>query len=174
MNKKFNSFVIILIVALISVNLYTHFTKPKLALIEIQKVYDAFDLKKELETKFKSVQNQRKKVLDSLELELKLMYASFDKDIKKDDPRVTTFNVKKNYFIQKQQLTQEDDQALSQQYDKEILLQLSQYVKDFGKEKGYTYIFGTDGNGSVMYAHESVDISVDVISYINNKYKGLK
>lgn len=174
MNKKFNVFIVVLIVVLISVNLYTHFTKPKLALIEIQKVYDAFDLKKELETKFKNVQNQRKKVLDSLELELKLMYAGFGKEIKKDDPRVTTFNVKKNYFMQKQQLTQEDDQALSQQYDKEILTQLNQYVKDYGKEKGYTYIFGTDGNGSVMYAHESVDISVDVISYINNRYKGLK
>jgi len=61
---------------------------------------------------------------------------------------------------------------LSAQYDKEILAQLNQYVRDFGAKNNYEYIFGNDGNGSLMYAQESNDLTRQVTEYINQKYAG--
>jgi outer membrane protein len=173
-SKKTSYLIFVLFILLFSFMVYDRVTRPKTGIIEIQKVYDSFQLKKELETKFKTTQNQRKKILDSLELELKYLYASIEKQEKKDEETIKNFNIKKNFYMQKKQMNQEDDAALSKQYDSEILTQLNQYVKDFGKENGYTYVFGTDGNGSMMYAKESVDISNEVIVYINNKYQGVK
>lgn len=174
MTKRTSYLVFALLFILAGIVIYDRCTKPKMGIIEIQKVYDSFQLKKELEAKFKLTQNQRRKILDSLEVELKYIYASLEKQDKKDEATIQSFNQKKNYYMQKKQMNQEDDAALSKQYDGEILTQLNQYVKDYGKENGYTYIFGTDGNGSMMYANEGVDISNEVITYINGKYKGIK
>lgn len=44
-------------------------------------------------------------------------------------------------------------------------------IKNFGKEKGYDYVFGTGDVASVLYAKDSYDITKDVIKLINEKYK---
>ena len=44
-------------------------------------------------------------------------------------------------------------------------------IKDFGKEKGYDYIYGTGDAQSILYAKESYDLTKDVIKLVNDKYK---
>jgi outer membrane protein len=45
-------------------------------------------------------------------------------------------------------------------------------IKDYGKEKGYDYIYGTgDVSPSILYAKDSYDITKEVIKLINEKYK---
>ncbi len=45
-------------------------------------------------------------------------------------------------------------------------------IKDYGKEKGYDYIYGTgDVSPSILYAKDSYDITKEVIKLINDKYK---
>ena len=51
---------------------------------------------------------------------------------------------------------------------------MSQYIVEFGKQNDYDLILGADGNGTVMYAKEMLDISKNVTVYINNKYKGIE
>ena len=44
-------------------------------------------------------------------------------------------------------------------------------IKDYGKEKGYDYIYGTgDVSPSILYAKDSYDITKEVIKLINDKY----
>lgn len=174
MNKSFMPLFLAVLVGIIGFNIYLYTSQRKLAFIEIQKVYDSFELKKDLESKFKIVQNHRKRILDSLELELKLIYVSIEKGSNKDEKLISNYNLRKNYYLQQKQQAEQDNDALSKQYDKEILNQLNQYVKDFGKEHRYDYIFGTDGNGSIMYGSERVNISDPLIEYINTKYNGIK
>jgi Skp family chaperone for outer membrane proteins len=49
---------------------------------------------------------------------------------------------------------------------------MNQYVKDFGSKYGYTYIFGADGSGFLMYSLEANNITKEVKEYINSRYKG--
>jgi outer membrane protein len=45
-------------------------------------------------------------------------------------------------------------------------------IKAYGKEKGYTYIYGTgDSNASILYAEDKLDITKDIIKLLNDKYK---
>jgi len=44
-------------------------------------------------------------------------------------------------------------------------------IKAYGKEKGYTYIYGTgDSNASILYAEDKLDITKDIIKLLNDKY----
>jgi outer membrane protein len=44
-------------------------------------------------------------------------------------------------------------------------------IKDYGKEKGFDYIYGTGESATVLYAKDNYDITKDVIKIINDKYK---
>jgi outer membrane protein len=44
-------------------------------------------------------------------------------------------------------------------------------IKEYGKEKGYDYIYGTGESNAVLYAKDSYDITKDIIKIVNNKYK---
>jgi outer membrane protein len=45
-----------------------------------------------------------------------------------------------------------------------------QFIKDYGKEKGYDYIYGTGEAVSILYAKDQYDITKDIIKLLNDKY----
>lgn len=64
-------------------------------------------------------------------------------------------------------------QQLQQESGKEmdtLVKSVKQLIKDYGKEKGYDYIYGTGDAATVLYAKDSYDITKDVIKMINDKY----
>lgn len=150
-------------------------TRP--AYIEIKKVFNGFQMKTELEGKYKMTQKGRDKILDSLSLNLKIMSKHLNEqknqkgEVNKEE--LYQFEYNREEFIKLKKQYEEDNAALSRKYDEQILTQLTQYVIEFGKKNGYDIIFGADGNGSLMYAREVYNVSDEVILFINNKYKGI-
>ena len=77
-----------------------------------------------------------------------------------------------------QQLAQAQ-QALSQQLQQEggtemdsLVSNVKKTIKAYGKEKGFTYIYGTgDSNASILYAEDKLDITKDILKLLNEKYK---
>ena len=53
-----------------------------------------------------------------------------------------------------------------------IVSQMRNYIKEYGKKKGYDYIYGTGDAASVLYAKDSYDITDEMIKEFNGKYKG--
>jgi len=172
--KKELIIVLLIVIGLMAVEAYHYFTTSKTAYVLIGEVYNKFDLKKELEKKLEFTKNARQKISDSLAFDLKLLAKKIDDDKAKNEQDVKLYNLKREEFVEKKRRLEEDNNTLTKQYDQEILTQLNQYVKDYGKENHYTYIHGNDGNGSLMYADESKNITEKVIEYINKKYKGEK
>ena len=149
------------------------YSRPKTGWIDLNTVFNEFIYKKELETKLNNVRLARKSKQDSLELELKILSQDLDKKKSvSEEEKKLFFNKRESFLLFKQQI-EEDNAALSSQYDQQILKQLNQYVQDFGKSQGYSYIFGAEGNGSLMYADDSENITKKVSEYINNRYKGI-
>lgn len=146
---------------------------PKVVYLDIPKVYSSFELKKEMEKKFLSTKGIRDKILDSLMFELQIITKQIKNNGEKDKALIGKYEIKKAEFLERKANFEEDNQALTKQYDEQILTQLNQYVKDFGNEFHYTYILGNDGNGSIMYGEKKNDVSDELILYINKKYKGL-
>ena len=169
-------FVVLFIIALVgcSFGIYNFIGKTKTGFIIIEEVYSKFDFKKELEKKFMDVKFSRKKILDSLELDLKLLNLKLQKQTKIFNLEAEGFEKSRQFYLQMAKQTEEDNSQLSSQYDKEILIQLNQYMKDYGEENNYDYIFGSNNNGSLMYSKEINNVTQEAIRYINSKYNGLK
>lgn len=171
-NLKILFSLVIVVLAAAVVYLLLKNCSEKNAWVDVKKIYNDFSLKQELEKKYKQVETERKNILDSLELDLNIMARELNK-IKLSDAQIKEFELQKErYLYKKQQFTQENEQT-QQTYNEQILTQLNQYVKDYCKTKDYDFVFGADGNGSLMYSKETKEITAEVIVYINNKYKGL-
>lgn len=48
---------------------------------------------------------------------------------------------------------------------------MKDFIKGYGKEKGYAYIYGTGEAATVLYAEEKYDITKEIVKLINEKYK---
>jgi outer membrane protein len=70
-------------------------------------------------------------------------------------------------------------QALSQQLQQEggtemdsVIVGVKKFIKTYGKEKGYAYIYGTsDSNATILYAEDKTDITKEIVKLLNEKYK---
>ena len=49
----------------------------------------------------------------------------------------------------------------------------TQFIKDYGKEKGYDYIYGTGEAVSILYAQDKYDITNEIVKSLNDKYKSV-
>lgn len=160
----------------LSISAYLVFTsnKTKTGFVKNTDIYNSFSLKKELEAKLGNVKNQRKAILDSLVMELKIFSSNLQMQKNASEKEVQKFEYKKQIYLNKQQEFEEDTERLAQQYTEQIWKQINQYVSDFGKDEGYEYIYGASGDGSLMYAGDNYDLTNELTQYINMKYNGDK
>ena len=150
------------------------YTRPKEGYIEIAKVYNDFQLKKELDIKLKNIQQARIAILDSLEREINIMSTRLKADDGSTKVHADMIEAMKQDYLQKREQFTQDNQVMTTDYVEQIMNQLNQYIRDYGKANKYTFIHGTEGNGSIMYAEEARNISNEVLEYINQRYTGKK
>lgn len=165
--------IVLAIVALVFVAvLYGKSDGNKVAYLKNSELYNQFDLKKELEIKLNNVKNQRKTILDSLMIPLKMLSEKLAIEGEKNQKEMTSFQIRKQQYIEKKKEFEEDSQRLADQYSQQIWKQINQYVKEYGKENDYSFIYGAAGDGSLMYAEDKYDITKELSDYLNSKYKG--
>ena len=70
-----------------------------------------------------------------------------------------------------QELKQKSD-YLSTELSQQVWTRLNKYMTDYGQANNYKIIFGTQGNGNVMYAEEGLDVTNDFLLFANNNYEG--
>jgi outer membrane protein len=159
-----------------SMLVYHKCIKQQAAYIDIKKVFNSFQMKKELEEKYKVVQKQRDRVLDSLQGTLRIISRELSEQKmnanKIDENLIRQFEYKRDEYLKTKERFEEDNAMLSQKYDSQILERMTAYIIEYGKKNKYDFIYGADGNGSLMYSNDRYDLSDEIAVYINNKYKG--
>ena len=79
---------------------------------------------------------------------------------------------------QLQQQMQGEQQQLTQEFQTEIdsaIATVKDFVKEYGKANGYTYILGTsDAASTVLYGTEQNDLTQTILDALNAKYKDKK
>lgn len=163
---------LLLVLVLTGAVIYNWSNKSKLAFINTKLVFEEFKLKKELSKKFENETAYTKRFLDSVgfKLQTRAKYLELNKNAKQEE--IAVFLDEKETYLARLEMFSKEKNQLSSKYDEQILKQMNQYILDFGKENDYTYIFGSEGTGNIMYAKESEDISKQIIEYINKKYDG--
>lgn len=134
-------------------------------------VYNEFDYKKELELELESTQNEAKLLIDSLELDLE-MHLNYLKSIEPVETDIKRFEEKQGRYLEIRDQLEIGYSQKSQDYYNKIWDRINGYVNDYGKKSDFTYIFGANGDGSIMYAEENQDITDEIITIINKKYAG--
>lgn len=140
--------------------------QPRYGYVELTRVYEGFDLKKELESKFLPFVGASDHYLDSLKLLITSLEAASGGNQTEEILQYKYLYQMKNAEFEQQK------QAMVKDYDQQVWSQINQYMGEFGEENHYEFIFGAAGTGSVMYARKNKDITEQVIIFINRRYHG--
>lgn len=148
----------------------------KTAYIDTVKLMDESIEAKDIEAKYKD----KSKVMGSqLEVEVskfKSEAANFQKNAQANG---MAWAQQKGAELQKkeQELTYAQ-QAMLRQLQEESGVELDSLIsayrktiKEYGKEKGYDYIYGTGESATVLYAKDQFDITKEIVKLVNDKYK---
>jgi len=132
-------------------------------------LFQGYDGKVEKEAMIKQAESKYQTQLDSLEVELK-SFAGLD--LENDIELQKSYRAKVDYYNNIKQEVSYKMGDNREKYSDELWKQINQYVSDFGDQYDYDVILGALGNGSLMYGKEHVDITEEVLTYINKRYQG--
>lgn len=149
----------------------------KTAYVDTSKLVEESQELKDLEDKAKVKEEELGRELQNEARQLQLDAASFQKEAAVKGEQWAQL---RGQDLQKrnQELTVKQ-QTIQQEFAKEfgvkrdtIVSQMKRVIKEYGKKKGYDYVYGTGDAASILYAKESYDITKEILSQINDKYKG--
>ncbi len=165
-----------LVISFLSCNKTTEVKEFKTAYIDTSKLMEESTEAKDIAEKYKD----KSKVMGSqLEVEVnrfKSEAANFQKNAQANGQ---VWAQQKGAELQRrEQELSYAQQAMLQQLQSESGVEMDSLVssyrkviKEYGKEKGYDYIYGTGDIASVLYAKDSYDITKEIIKLVNEKYK---
>ena len=174
MKKGFALFVLALTV--MSCNQSNETKELKTAYIDTSKLLQEYTESKDIEAKYKAKSQEMGKELDVEVARFKTDAQNFQKNAQANGQ---AWAQQKGAELQKreQQLSYAQ-QAMLQQLQQEsgqemdsLVVNVRKFIKSYGKEKGYAYIYGTGEAATVLYAEDKYDITNDVVKLLNDKYK---
>ena len=148
----------------------------KSAYIDTSKMMEESTESKDIEAKYKDKAKVMGSQLDAEVSRWKSEAANFQKNAQANGQ---AWAQQKGAELQKreQQLTYAQEGMLRQLQQESgvemdsLVKTYKKIIKDYGKEKGYDYIYGTGEANSVLYAKDQYDITKDIIKMVNDKYK---
>jgi outer membrane protein len=176
-HSKMKNIIYVLIATLVMVSCQ----KPnKIGYIDNGTVINDYQAKKDVEAKFKTKDEAFKKKTDSIgqafQLEAQkgqLEAQNLAKRNKRKQAEELMVGLQQKQQVLQQQM-QFEQQQLSQAFQSEIdtlIIKVKDFVKDYGKKNGYTYILGTsDAAASVLYGTDENDLTQTVLEALNAEY----
>ena len=148
----------------------------KTAYIDTSELMEEYTEAKDLEAKYKAKSEEKGKQLEAEINRFKQEASNFQAQAQANGQ---AWAQQKGAELQKreQQLSYAQ-QALSQELQLErgketdsLVSGVKKFIKAYGKEKGYAYIYGTGDAASILYAEDKFDITKEIIKALNDKYK---
>ncbi|MFC4722850.1 OmpH family outer membrane protein [Geojedonia litorea] len=169
---KKNSIFVLLVLILASCQ-----NQSKIGFIDNGKMINEYQEKKDIEEKFTKKEQAFQLKTDSIGKAFQLEAQDFQLKL----ASLSQSKQQEQYQVlgQKQKMLQQqiqfEQQQIQQAYQTEIdsvITKVKSFVKDYGKNNGYTYILGTSDNAaSVLYGAEELDLTQEIIDALNANYK---
>lgn len=133
--------------------------------------------------KMKKTEARFEKKSQVLSEELDSVAGLFQKEVQEFQEGMDRMSTKQkeqrqNELMQKQQILQQQQQRKSQMLRQEsdqaidsIISEVKNFVAQYGKDRGYKFIFGSNESANIMYAKEGLDITEDVLDELNSEQK---
>jgi len=147
-----------------------HSSDNKFAFVYTDKVFSDYKGTKVVEAKFVKKQQEQKHELDSLKAVIQIYEGSLKGAL--SEQQKVQVQTKRNEYLRLLKEYESENNTEFQQAQQALWVQINQYIKDYGKEEGYTFIHGANGTGSLMYADTTYNVTEPVIKYINQQFDG--
>ncbi|MDB5249875.1 MAG: hypothetical protein JWQ40_4269 [Segetibacter sp.] len=195
MNRNFLLAFNVVLLVLVAVLFYLHFSSsPKSTVSTATKVSNstpagatriAYFVMDSIEKNYeylKDVKNELKTKENQLSGQLNTMKNRYMDKVSKYQQEGQTMTQERQgavqqELMQEQKVIQNKEQAISgelqnESYEKlqKVNRTIEEYLKEFNKDKGYTYILGYQ-EGTIYYKDASYDITDEVLKGLNEKYK---
>jgi outer membrane protein len=154
----------------------TEVAAVKTAYVDTSKLLEEYIEAKDIEAKYKTKSDEMGKELENEVARFKYEASNFQKNAQLNGQ---AWAQQKGAELQKreQQLSYAQ-QALVRQLQEEsgtemdtLVKNVKKFIKEYGKEKGYDYIYGTGDAVSILYAQDKYDITKEIVKLLNDKYK---
>ena len=152
----------------------------KTAYVDTSKLLEEYTEAKDIQAKYKAKSEEMGGQLEAEINRFKSDASNFQKNAQEFGQN---WAQKNGAELQKrEQQLQYAQQAMVQQLQKEsgtemdsLVKGVKKFIKDYGKEKGYDYIYGTGEAVSILYSKDQYDITNEIVKKLNDKYtKGAK
>ena len=162
--------------AAISCNKTTEAKDFKTAYVDTSKLMEESTEAKDIEAKYKGKAAEMDVKLKSEATKLEIEMKNFKQNAMANGQAWA--QQKGSELQQRDQELRYAQQGMLQQLQGESGIEMDSLVKkykkifkEYGKEKGYDYVFGTGEAATVLYAKESYDITKELTKLVNDKYK---
>ena len=147
-------------------------SNSKVAYVNSYDLYEGFTMKKELEQELERFVQSRKPVIDSLEMLLEVKGKTLRLQREPAPDQIIDYERTLEQYEAVKLDFEQKHQELVASYSDQIWTRLNEYTTTYGKKHGYDFIYGANGNGTIMHASESNDITGDVLNFCNEKFEG--
>lgn len=166
-----------LAIAIISCNKTTETKEFKTAYVDTSKLMEESIEAKDIEAKYKDKSKVMGNQLEAEVARFKSEAASFKQNAQANGQAWA--QQKGAELSQREQQLSYAQQAMLQQLQQEsgaemdsLVIGYRKMLKEYGKEKGYDYIYGSgEASPSILYAKDNYDITAEIIKKVNDKYK---
>ena len=169
--------IIALAISIVSCNTKTTEVKEvKTAYVDTSKLLEEYTEAKDIEAKYKTKSDEMGKELENEVARFKYEASNFQKNAQLNGQ---AWAQQKGAELQKrEQELSYAQQALVRQLQEEsgtemdtLVKNVKKFIKEYGKEKGYDYIYGTGDAVSILYAQDKYDITKEIVKLLKYKYK---
>lgn len=142
---------------------FINFSSSQIAYVNNDQLFTNFNMSKDLRKINISKVNLIKKKMDSL-YTLHTIFKEQSNEIKAKELEIL--------LLQSDKELKEVYTNFSTNIQDQIRTRINQYVQDYGTLAGYKIILGIPKNSAIVYTREDIDITQNVLQFINNKYEG--
>ncbi|WP_424492807.1 OmpH family outer membrane protein [Salinimicrobium sp. GXAS 041] len=151
--------------------------EQKTAYVDTTTLIQEYSEMKEVEAEFTTRSDEMKRQFDSVARGFQQEVQAYQQEM--DNMSQTQRQETESRLMQTQQRLQQQQQqmggALREESDAvidSIVTKVKDYVKEYGEENDYTYIFGSNESANIMYAEEGLDITDEILEKLNSEYEG--
>lgn len=164
------------IILAITVVLLAACQQDKIGFVDNVELMDSYTEKVDIETRFNSkveaLSKKRDSISQAFQLEAQAFQAKAQSMPQKKAQEEYGLMQQKGQFIG-QQLQQEEQilQKSGQTEMDSLVNKVRKEIKAYGKANDYTYILGGGEGGSVLYGKEAHDLTDEILTLLNERYK---
>ncbi len=150
--------------------------QEKTAFVDVKELVTEYKEIKDLQDKYKQKDSLFQRKIDSLSTAFQMEVQIYQQNANKMS--VNSRQEKEQELMIRQQILQQQTQGEGQQLQQEsqtkidsTVTKVKDFVKNYGKKNGYTYILGANEAGSVLYGKEEKDLTQEILQALNDNYK---